>query len=100
MSKHTKKQCFNIVGYPDWWSDGHKRNNRPGEEKRKSFVAMGDTEVTNTGGGSRRETRQDVFGGAVVGNVAATNSGRRLHTEEGTKQTKRDTKIVAARAIG
>lgn len=24
MSKHTKEQCFKLVGYPDWWNDNHK----------------------------------------------------------------------------
>ncbi|KAM0050763.1 hypothetical protein Hdeb2414_s0007g00227581 [Helianthus debilis subsp. tardiflorus] len=25
MTKHTKEQCFRLVGYPDWWADGHKK---------------------------------------------------------------------------
>ncbi|KAM0055872.1 putative RNA-directed DNA polymerase [Helianthus debilis subsp. tardiflorus] len=25
MVKHTKEKCFKLVGYPDWWNDGHKR---------------------------------------------------------------------------
>nr|XP_043638230.1 uncharacterized protein LOC122609236 [Erigeron canadensis] len=24
MSRHTKDQCFEIIGYPDWWTDGYK----------------------------------------------------------------------------
>lgn len=24
MSKHTKQNCFQIVGYLDWWEDNHK----------------------------------------------------------------------------
>ncbi|KAK9066126.1 hypothetical protein SSX86_015528 [Deinandra increscens subsp. villosa] len=24
MSKHTKETCFKLVGFPDWWEDGHK----------------------------------------------------------------------------
>jgi len=34
MTKHTKEQCFKLVGYPEWWSDGHKRKtNETGKEK-------------------------------------------------------------------
>nr|GEW67223.1 putative ribonuclease H-like domain-containing protein [Tanacetum cinerariifolium] len=25
MSRYTKEQCFRIVGYPDWWTDGNKK---------------------------------------------------------------------------
>lgn len=25
MKKHTKEQCFKLVGYPEWWGDSHKQ---------------------------------------------------------------------------
>ncbi|KAJ0471582.1 hypothetical protein HanLR1_Chr15g0559371 [Helianthus annuus] len=32
MSKHTKDQCFELVGYPEWWNDNHKtqKGGKPG----------------------------------------------------------------------
>ncbi|KAJ0435908.1 hypothetical protein HanIR_Chr17g0898571 [Helianthus annuus] len=27
MKKHTKETCFRLVGYPEWWEDGHKEKN-------------------------------------------------------------------------
>ncbi|KAJ0939340.1 hypothetical protein HanRHA438_Chr02g0059991 [Helianthus annuus] len=44
MMKHTKEQCFKLVGYPEWWADGHK--------KGKAAAAEG-SQVTTSGGGSR-----------------------------------------------
>ncbi|XP_071688035.1 uncharacterized protein [Rutidosis leptorrhynchoides] len=46
MKRHTKDQCFRIVGYPEWWNDGHK--------KGKASIAMAATtkdnqETTNSG---------------------------------------------------
>ncbi|KAJ9551824.1 hypothetical protein OSB04_015869 [Centaurea solstitialis] len=28
MMKDTKEQCFRLVGYPDWWADGHKKGTK------------------------------------------------------------------------
>ncbi|KAJ0494379.1 hypothetical protein HanRHA438_Chr12g0564211 [Helianthus annuus] len=44
MAKHTKEQCFKIVGYPDWWADGHK--------KGRAAAAVGNQETTSSGGSS------------------------------------------------
>ncbi|KAJ0852132.1 hypothetical protein HanRHA438_Chr14g0634691 [Helianthus annuus] len=44
MTKHTKEQCFKIVGYPDWWTDGHK--------KGKAAAAVGNPVTTSSGGNS------------------------------------------------
>nr|GEZ15617.1 hypothetical protein [Tanacetum cinerariifolium] len=35
MNRHTKDQCFKIIGYPDWWTDGHKTSSNKGAEKDK-----------------------------------------------------------------
>ncbi|KAJ0846073.1 hypothetical protein HanRHA438_Chr15g0720751 [Helianthus annuus] len=44
MAKHTKEQCFKLVGYPEWWADGHK--------KSKASAAVGSQGTTSSGGGS------------------------------------------------
>ncbi|KAJ0927359.1 hypothetical protein HanRHA438_Chr04g0181931 [Helianthus annuus] len=30
MSKHTKEQCFRLVGFPEWWTDSHKTGGKEG----------------------------------------------------------------------
>nr|GEZ96726.1 putative ribonuclease H-like domain-containing protein [Tanacetum cinerariifolium] len=30
MNRHTKDQCFKIIGYPDWWTGGHKTASNKG----------------------------------------------------------------------
>nr|GEX32530.1 putative RNA-directed DNA polymerase [Tanacetum cinerariifolium] len=35
MNRHTKDQCFKIIGYLDWWTDGHKTASNKGVEKDK-----------------------------------------------------------------
>nr|KAJ0198868.1 hypothetical protein LSAT_V11C600327230 [Lactuca sativa] len=35
--KHTKEQCFGLVGYPEWWVDGHKKSTKGlGPEKGRA----------------------------------------------------------------
>ena len=36
MSRHTKEQCFRIVGYPDWWTDGHKKGGKNPKLEKKT----------------------------------------------------------------
>ncbi|KAJ0858140.1 putative transcription factor interactor and regulator CCHC(Zn) family [Helianthus annuus] len=45
MLKHTKDQCFKLVGYPEWWNDGHKKRNKEGG---KAAAAIGDTKNNST----------------------------------------------------
>nr|GFB49733.1 ribonuclease H-like domain-containing protein [Tanacetum cinerariifolium]GFB87502.1 ribonuclease H-like domain-containing protein [Tanacetum cinerariifolium] len=42
MSKHTKEQCFRIVGYPNWWTDGHNKGtkNSKSEKEKKGFPTI------------------------------------------------------------
>ncbi|XP_047949316.1 uncharacterized protein LOC125195172 [Salvia hispanica] len=47
MTKHTKETCFKLVGYPEWWEDGHKAN-KGGAGKVKT--AIGREEVDGNGG--------------------------------------------------
>nr|GEU73396.1 hypothetical protein [Tanacetum cinerariifolium] len=35
MNRHTKDQCFKTIGYPDWWTDGHKTTSNKGAKKDK-----------------------------------------------------------------
>lgn len=42
MLKHTTDQCFKLLGYPEWWNDGHKEANKPtGSEGGKVAAAVG-----------------------------------------------------------
>lgn len=64
MTKHTKETCFKLVGFPEWWEDGHKLNRSStgkgkmavGREEGNGFVAptdsQGATHAGNDGGGS------------------------------------------------
>ncbi|KAJ0910818.1 hypothetical protein HanRHA438_Chr06g0256461 [Helianthus annuus] len=36
MTKHTKEQCFRLMGYPEWWADGHKKG-RDGKGGRRQW---------------------------------------------------------------
>ncbi|KAM0054620.1 hypothetical protein Hdeb2414_s0006g00196891 [Helianthus debilis subsp. tardiflorus] len=51
MNKHTREQCFRLVGYPDWWADGHKkgtRNQGPERGKVPTTVNTKDTGETSS----------------------------------------------------
>ena len=75
MAKHTRETCFKLVGFPEWWEDGHK----PGKQgKSKAAVAVGSSEVTGCGdseteGGSRGRSVDD-SGFATIG-VGAIGGG-------------------------
>ncbi|XP_057516442.1 uncharacterized protein LOC130797733 isoform X1 [Amaranthus tricolor] len=43
-ARHTKKGCFEIIGYPEWWGDRKKRG------EKKSMAAVGTSEAPVTGG--------------------------------------------------
>ncbi|KAJ0495991.1 putative RNA-directed DNA polymerase [Helianthus annuus] len=62
MMKHTKDQCFRLVGYPEWWSDGHKKGTKTtSQEKGKTSNTTGNRE--GTGEGSRNSSG---FGGMAA----------------------------------
>ncbi|XP_076908792.1 uncharacterized protein LOC143565815 [Bidens hawaiensis] len=64
MTKHTKEQCFKLVGYPEWWSDGHKKGIKTtGHEKGKASAALGNKEVVATSDDSQNATG---FGGVAA----------------------------------
>ncbi|GJR63477.1 putative RNA-directed DNA polymerase [Tanacetum coccineum] len=50
MSRHTTNKCFELIGYPDWWNDGHKKGNKnQGLERGKASAA-------NTGTDQKKST--------------------------------------------
>ncbi|KAK9070364.1 hypothetical protein SSX86_010766 [Deinandra increscens subsp. villosa] len=69
MMKHTKDQCFKLVGFPDWWNDGHKKQNRTGEtDGRRATAAVGNAFATGSGGNILRNAGDEPFfeeGGAA-----------------------------------
>ena len=44
-TRHTKNECFKLVGYPEWWPDAKRRGERKparfSEQNRTGQVAMG-----------------------------------------------------------
>nr|GFB56439.1 putative ribonuclease H-like domain-containing protein [Tanacetum cinerariifolium] len=64
MTKHTKEQCFRIVGYPNWWTDGQKKGtkNSKSEKEKKGFPTIQPST-------SNKENTEKRFGGlAAAGN--------------------------------
>ncbi|KAK1419961.1 hypothetical protein QVD17_29426 [Tagetes erecta] len=61
MSKHTKNQCFKLVGFPKWWSVGHKKDNK---EWRKAVAAV-DNSKASTNDDDKQEIKEGSggFGG-------------------------------------
>ncbi|CAH1427920.1 unnamed protein product [Lactuca virosa] len=55
-TRHTKEQCFKLVGYPEWWNEGSKRgdvtatNNRGGSSSNSATVTKSSGENTGFGG--------------------------------------------------
>nr|GEW58647.1 putative ribonuclease H-like domain-containing protein [Tanacetum cinerariifolium] len=41
MTRQTTEQCFELISYPDWWTDGHKNQ---GPERGKASAANIDTD--------------------------------------------------------
>nr|GEV82311.1 hypothetical protein [Tanacetum cinerariifolium] len=49
MTGHTKEGCFRLVGYPDWWTNGHKKGTKnSGPEKGKASIAGSTKENADT----------------------------------------------------
>ncbi|XP_071699154.1 uncharacterized protein [Rutidosis leptorrhynchoides] len=51
MKRHTKDQCFRIVGYPDWWPDGHKKGKASMVTTATTRGKQGDNETGTTSQG-------------------------------------------------
>ncbi|GJY60618.1 putative ribonuclease H-like domain-containing protein [Tanacetum coccineum] len=51
MSRHTTNEYFELIGYPDWWNDGHKKGNKNrGLERGKASAANTCTDQKNSTG--------------------------------------------------
>ncbi|XP_071699211.1 uncharacterized protein [Rutidosis leptorrhynchoides] len=51
MKRHTKDQCLRIVGYPDWWPDGHKKGKASMVTTAITRGKQGDNETGTTSQG-------------------------------------------------
>ncbi|KAJ0626012.1 hypothetical protein HanLR1_Chr01g0007141 [Helianthus annuus] len=71
MMKHTKDQCFKIVGYPEWWNDGHKKGEK---ESGKAAVATSNTGDTGSGG---NQQNYDGFDGVAFAGEPDNGGGNR-----------------------
>ncbi|XP_071740533.1 uncharacterized protein [Rutidosis leptorrhynchoides] len=47
MKRHTKDQCFRIVGYPEWWNNGHKKGRA--SIATTTAVTGGNHQINNSG---------------------------------------------------
>nr|GEY35511.1 hypothetical protein [Tanacetum cinerariifolium] len=68
MSRHTKEQCFRIVGYPDWWTDGNKKGTKTAKTEKENIPTTNTSFINkeNTSAGRRSDGG---FGGlAATGN--------------------------------
>nr|GEV06246.1 hypothetical protein [Tanacetum cinerariifolium] len=68
ISRHTKEQCFRIVGYPDWWTDGNKKGTKSAETEKEKVPTTNTSSINkeNTSDGRRSDGG---FGGlAMAGN--------------------------------
>ncbi|XP_035831181.1 uncharacterized protein LOC118480438 [Helianthus annuus] len=78
MMRHTKDQCFRIVGYPEWWSDGHKKGTKSNKDGGKAAVATNRTEDSGRGGedsGRSNEQHSGGFGGVAFAGESEPNEG-------------------------
>nr|GFA68536.1 hypothetical protein [Tanacetum cinerariifolium] len=65
MNRHTKDQCFKIIGYLDWWTDGHKTTSNKGAKKDKPSTSP----TANTRNSTKNSNDRRSEGG--FGGVAA-----------------------------
>ncbi|XP_078159285.1 uncharacterized protein LOC144554808 [Carex rostrata] len=47
-SKHTRENCFKLIGYPEWWKDQKKRK-QDGQKGRAAVVMTGPAEPNQKG---------------------------------------------------
>ncbi|KAJ0927704.1 putative RNA-directed DNA polymerase [Helianthus annuus] len=87
MMKHTKDQCFKLVGFPEWWNDGHKKGkNIGGNDGGKTATTIGNSGTTNTGGGSTKNTENSGgFGGMASADFGDMTSTRVEESSNGGK---------------
>ncbi|XP_072056225.1 uncharacterized mitochondrial protein AtMg00810-like [Arachis hypogaea] len=73
MNKHTKKTCFRIVGYLEWWEDNHKKSkNKSGQGRGATAVGFPEVTSNSDTGEEEGENRRTQHGKA---SVAPTQQG-------------------------
>nr|GEU75346.1 hypothetical protein [Tanacetum cinerariifolium] len=65
MNRHTKDQFFEIIGYPDWWTDGHKTTSNKGAKKDKPSTSPTTNTRKSTKNSNDRRS-EGGFGGVVA----------------------------------
>ncbi|KAM0071101.1 putative transcription factor interactor and regulator CCHC(Zn) family [Helianthus debilis subsp. tardiflorus] len=80
MTRHTKEQCFRIVGYPDWWADGNKKTGKSSDKGK----AAGEGETSGTGG----KKQGTGFGGMMIGDGFSEEDASFFEVEEGNESGK------------
>nr|GEY90886.1 putative ribonuclease H-like domain-containing protein [Tanacetum cinerariifolium] len=57
MSRHTKEQCFRIVGYPDCWTDGNKKGTKNAKTEKEKVPTTNTSSINkeNTSDGWRSD---------------------------------------------
>ncbi|KAL1553559.1 hypothetical protein AAHA92_14218 [Salvia divinorum] len=75
--KHTKDTCFEIVGYPEWWEDGHKSNRNPVAKGRAAIgrIEGGENSATPMGSYTATRIRSDGATPSSSGGPAASGGG-------------------------
>lgn len=82
MMKHIKEQCFKLVGFPEWWNDGHKKGKTVGEEGGTATAAVGNPKVTgssNDSSGHDSHQTTNYTGGFAA--VALSDSQTGVHVQ-------------------
>nr|GFC89634.1 hypothetical protein [Tanacetum cinerariifolium] len=65
MNRHTKDQCFKIIGYPDWWTDGKKKASNKGAKKDKPSTSPTSSTRNSTKNSNDRRS-EGGFGGVAA----------------------------------
>ncbi|CAA0811051.1 Unknown protein [Striga hermonthica] len=89
MRKHTKEECFKLVGYPEWWGEGHRTSGKSGVAvsvavQEKSGQTPFDSSKANTQG----TTTVGGFGGMVTGGQYRRREGEGSETTNHGESTR------------
>nr|GFA07263.1 putative ribonuclease H-like domain-containing protein [Tanacetum cinerariifolium] len=79
MNRHTKDQCFKIIGYPDWWTDGHKTASNKGAKIDKPSTFP----TTNTRNSTKNSNDRRSEGGSEGVTVAVEEEGEESFSVKG-----------------
>ncbi|XP_076885610.1 uncharacterized protein LOC143535159 [Bidens hawaiensis] len=76
MTRHTKEECFKIIGYPEWWTNGHKKGNN--KDGGKTGATVDNKTAVNDGGftGKKRGSGGGFGGLAAVVEEEDSDTGK------------------------